>query len=127
MITGTKMFVSVMLIYLEVFKVAAWLAFAPARLDVSPMCHSNGNTSGVRYQSSSEVKILSKKESSRLVWVTTCLKRKLRISASFRNRYPDLRRTPAVSELSLSLFLSLSLSLSLSPLLSLSLLIVTAL
>ena len=35
---GTKMFVSVMLAYSEVFKTAAWLAAAPARLNVSPMC-----------------------------------------------------------------------------------------
>ena len=36
MAMGTKMFVSFMLVYLEVFKVAAWLPAAPARLDVSP-------------------------------------------------------------------------------------------
>ena len=37
--TGKKMFLSVMLEYLDVFMVAAWLAATPARLDVSPMCY----------------------------------------------------------------------------------------
>ena len=38
MAMGTKMFESVMLVNLEVFKVAAWLDAAPIRLDVSLMC-----------------------------------------------------------------------------------------
>lgn len=40
MATGTKMFVSVILVYFDVLKIAAWLASALARMDhISQMCN----------------------------------------------------------------------------------------